>query len=156
MATTTPLEMEQELFGLLADARMTNSLAVAGLVVVIVEHIANFRDEVELVWKARLSISSVFYIWIRYFTLFILSIDVSFMLQPQTSDRLCQLFFFGQMATSTIIIISADLILVLRVWILYGRTRRLLYFMVPLIAAEMIAMIVVGVFTISALESQFS
>ncbi|KAJ7887555.1 hypothetical protein B0H14DRAFT_3430598 [Mycena olivaceomarginata] len=45
----TSLErFELELFGLLADARVTNSLAVAGLTIVVIEHIANFKDEVLL------------------------------------------------------------------------------------------------------------
>ncbi|KAJ7506530.1 hypothetical protein B0H11DRAFT_1971669 [Mycena galericulata] len=74
------------------------------------------------------------------------------MLRAEKFNHLCQYFFFGQMATSTVIIISADLILVLRVWILFGRSEKLLYFMVPLIAAEMIAMIAIGFYTINSLE----
>ncbi|KAJ6560359.1 hypothetical protein B0H19DRAFT_1260968 [Mycena capillaripes] len=45
----TPAEnLEHELFGLLADARVTNSLAVAGLAFVVIEHIANFKEEIDL------------------------------------------------------------------------------------------------------------
>ncbi|KAJ7739912.1 hypothetical protein B0H16DRAFT_61962 [Mycena metata] len=85
---TAPMEyLEHELIGLLHDARTTNSLAIAGLTLVLIEHLANFRDEVDLVWKTRLSLSSVFYIWIRYFTLFVLCVDVSFMLRGQKSDH---------------------------------------------------------------------
>ncbi|KAJ7819812.1 hypothetical protein B0H13DRAFT_2378135 [Mycena leptocephala] len=79
-------------------------------------------------------------------------IDISFMLRAEWSDHLCKSFLFGEMVTCTIIVISTDLILVFRVWILYGRPRKLLYLMVPLITAEIIAMITVGVKTIAALE----
>ncbi|KAJ7462139.1 hypothetical protein FB451DRAFT_1562696, partial [Mycena latifolia] len=85
MATSS--ELEREVFGLLADARTTNSLAVAGLTIVVIEHIANFRDEVNLVWKTRLSLSNVFYIWIRYFTLLVLCVDLNFMLRIENSDQ---------------------------------------------------------------------
>ncbi|KAJ7887556.1 hypothetical protein B0H14DRAFT_2695236 [Mycena olivaceomarginata] len=56
------------------------------------------------------------------------------------------------MGSCTIIIISADLILVLRVWILYGKSKRFLYFIIPLLAAEMISMITIGLFTIKPLD----
>ncbi|KAJ7167675.1 hypothetical protein C8R46DRAFT_1218602 [Mycena filopes] len=162
MAAATE-DLERELFGLLHDARTTNSLAIAGLTLVLIEHLANFRDEVNLVWKARLSLSTTlssgfvislsWYYGDRLFhcteaflsQLMLSSVDVSFMLRDEKSDH-------GQMATSTVIILSADLILVLRVWILYGRKRSLLYFLIPLITAEMIAMITIGIFTIGPLE----
>jgi len=145
-------ELQEELFGLLTDARTTNELAIAALTAVLLEHIVNFPDEVKLIWKSRFSISNVAYIWIRYFTLLALCIDISFMLKTEWSDHLCQSFLFGEMVVSTIIVVSADLILIFRVWILYGRSRRLLYFIVPLIAAEIIAMIIVGVKTIAPLK----
>ncbi|KAJ7272578.1 hypothetical protein B0H12DRAFT_1091173 [Mycena haematopus] len=149
-APSSPQELK-ELFILLTDARTTNELAVAALTAVVLEHLVNFPDEVNLVWKSRFSISNVAYIWIRYFTLVVLCIDISFMLRAEWSDQMCQSFLLGEMVLSTIIVVSADAILVLRVWILYGRSRRFLYIMVPLIAAEIIAMITVGVFTVRPL-----
>ncbi|KAJ6581115.1 hypothetical protein B0H19DRAFT_1251361 [Mycena capillaripes] len=143
MASTE--EVEQELFALLADVRTTNELAVAGVTLLVMEHILNFPDEVNLMWKSRFSLSNAFYIWIRYFTLIVLSIDLSFMLKVEWSDH-------AETVACTIIVISADVILVLRVWILYAKSRKLLYFLVPLIAAEIIAMVIVGIFTIKDLE----
>ncbi|KAF7332520.1 Ribosomal-protein-alanine acetyltransferase [Mycena kentingensis (nom. inval.)] len=155
--------LRHELYELLADARTTNYLAVAGLTVLIIEHIANFQDEVNLIWKTRMSVSNVFYVWIRYFTLLVLCAEVSctialdtvrgisltnyasVMLRPQYSDH-------AAMVTSTLITVSADLILVLRVWILYRKSRTMLYFLFPLIAAELAAMIIVGFHTIQPLE----
>ncbi|KAF7356949.1 Ribosomal-protein-alanine acetyltransferase [Mycena venus] len=148
----TSLQELEELLGLLTDARTTNELAVAALTAVILEHIINFPDEVNLIWKSRFSISNVAYIWIRYFTLLAICIDVSFMLRAEGSDHLCQSFLFGEMVVSTIIVISADLILIFRVWILYERSRNMLYLMVPLVTAEIIAMITVGVYTIKPLK----
>ncbi|KAJ6581112.1 hypothetical protein B0H19DRAFT_1251358 [Mycena capillaripes] len=201
----SPEELERELFGLLVDARTTNELAgessnaiphlvisfcfaVAALTIVALEHIANFPEEViNLIWKSRFSISSASYIWIRYFTLLALSIDISFMLRAEWSDHQA-VSFTGDTDPTEIIKISPQLPIFLirrdgylhynryfsgshsslavcilfcatrllvtqrRVWILYGRSQKLLYFMVPLIAAEIIAMIAVGVYTIRALE----
>ncbi|KAJ7044836.1 hypothetical protein C8F04DRAFT_597904 [Mycena alexandri] len=164
-----PMEhLERELVGLLHDARTTNSLAVAGLTLVLIEHLANFRDEVDLVWKTRLSLSSVFYIWIRYFTLVVLCADVSFMLRGENSDRM-PIFFLrtngdfnrdnhlrrSHLGFTVHILFAPSMKFSTQfcsVWILYGRKWRLLYFLIPLIAAEMIAMISVGTFTIASLE----
>ncbi|KAF7370936.1 hypothetical protein MSAN_00727600 [Mycena sanguinolenta] len=152
MTTPSSLQELQALFGLLRDARTTNELAVAALTAVVLEHLVNFPDEVNLVWKSRFSIANVAYICIRYFTLFVLCIDLSFMLRAEWSDHTCQAFLLGEMVLSTVIVVFADAILVFRVWILYGRSRVLLYVMVPLIIAEIIAMIIVGVDTIRPLS----
>ncbi|KAJ6485800.1 hypothetical protein C8R45DRAFT_997914 [Mycena sanguinolenta] len=151
MGTPSSLQELQALFGLLRDARTTNELAIAALTVVVLEHLVNFPDEVNLVWKSRFSVSNVAYIGIRYFTLIVLCIDLSFMLRAEWSDHTCQAFLLGEMVLSTTIVVLADAILVFRVWILYRRSRTLLYVMVPLITAEIIAMLIVGVYTIRPL-----
>ncbi|KAJ6469714.1 hypothetical protein C8R47DRAFT_1149641 [Mycena vitilis] len=46
--TSSPAELERELFGLLVDARTTNEMAVAAFTVVALEHIANFPAEVAI------------------------------------------------------------------------------------------------------------
>ncbi|KAJ7777322.1 hypothetical protein B0H16DRAFT_1879405 [Mycena metata] len=151
MSSAAELELEHEILQLIADARTTNCLALAGLSVVIYEHLANFPDEFNIMWKSRLSLSNVFYIWIRYFTLVALSVDVSFMLRTEWSDRSCQRFFYTETATSAIITVSADMILIFRVWILYGRSKRLRYLFLALITAELIAMFTIGIYTVKQL-----
>ncbi|KAJ7355689.1 hypothetical protein DFH08DRAFT_506031 [Mycena albidolilacea] len=132
MATVPPQELE-EVLRLLADARTTNELAVATLTAVVLDHIVTFPDEVNLIWTSRWNIAKITYIWIRYFTLLVLCVYISLMLKAERSDRLCGYFSLGETIISTIIVVSADFVLILRVWILYGRSRRLLYFMVLLI-----------------------
>ncbi|KAF7375266.1 hypothetical protein MSAN_00413300 [Mycena sanguinolenta] len=108
--------------------------------------------QVNLVWKSRFSVSNVVYIVIRYCTLAVICVDISFMLRAEWSDQICRSFLFGEMILSTVVVILGDLILIFRVWILYGRSKRLLYFVVPLIVAEIIAMTIVGVYTIVPLK----
>ncbi|KAJ6610711.1 hypothetical protein B0H10DRAFT_2059213 [Mycena sp. CBHHK59/15] len=137
-----------ELIQLIADARTTNGMALAGFMIIVADHIATLKDEVQLIWKSRLCLSNFLYIWIRYFTLLAISIDLSFMLREVKSDHTCRTFLLTQMATSTLIVVTVDVILVLRVWILYGKSRALLYFLIPLIAAEIMVMFVVGTLSI--------
>ncbi|KAJ7690565.1 hypothetical protein B0H16DRAFT_1856826 [Mycena metata] len=64
----------------------------------------------------------------RYFALIITCVNSSaarFTYRPQL-----------EAISSTLIVATIDCILLLRVWILFGKSRRLLYFMVPLISVE--------------------
>ncbi|KAF8174447.1 hypothetical protein K438DRAFT_1848940 [Mycena galopus ATCC 62051] len=109
MASIPPSE---ELLQLIADAQTTNYLAV--------EHISTLPEEIEFVWKSRLSLWSVLYM--RYYTL------VAVAEIPSSS---------AEMITSTVESVSVDSILVLRVWILYNKSRWLIYFLVPLMTGAL-------------------
>ncbi|KAF8174438.1 hypothetical protein K438DRAFT_1980193 [Mycena galopus ATCC 62051] len=52
------------------------------------------------------------------------------------------------MITITVAALSVDSILVLRVWILYNKSRWLIYFLVPLMTAEIIALLTIGALSI--------
>ncbi|KAJ7940316.1 hypothetical protein B0H13DRAFT_1937542 [Mycena leptocephala] len=80
----TTMSSSQELFALLADVRTTNSLAIAGLTIVVIEHIATLKDEVDLAWKALRSPFSIFYIWV-----YVVAFLSTFRLMIQSPDSLC-------------------------------------------------------------------
>ncbi|KAF7294202.1 Ribosomal-protein-alanine acetyltransferase [Mycena chlorophos] len=173
----------QALLVLLGDARLNTYLAVAGLTVVVYEHIASLGDEVELVWKAPLSWSNIFYVdlvQLRYFTLIIIryvaqTSAVSPIPRGPTSHShllSCAVFAFvrfpvsiallvavtcsskylrclkyvgwGQLTASTVVVLTADLVLAARVWILYHRSRWMLVFLLSVVALEAISMLALG------------
>ncbi|KAJ7649831.1 hypothetical protein FB45DRAFT_1017267 [Roridomyces roridus] len=79
MATISPAAaaaQEAALLQLITDSQTTNYLA--GLTLLIIEHISTFKEEVEYVWKSRLSLWSVLYVWTRYATLIAFAIDLSY------------------------------------------------------------------------------
>ncbi|KAI3618802.1 hypothetical protein WG66_006330 [Moniliophthora roreri] len=115
--------------------------------------------EVELIWKTPKKLASIIYN--RYFSLIALGVNVSFMLREVKSDRvslvfnlsqllldylfteqICSMFLHLMGITITIIISTVDLVLLMRVWILYGRSKKLLYVLIPLISGECVAMLV--------------
>ncbi|KAJ7050306.1 hypothetical protein C8F01DRAFT_1377739 [Mycena amicta] len=59
-----------------------------------------------------------------------------------TNPISCENYLYSEMVTSTIALISTDLVLVIRVWILYHRPQLLLYMLLALVTLEMIAMCV--------------
>ncbi|KAJ7168550.1 hypothetical protein C8R46DRAFT_1350189 [Mycena filopes] len=155
MAAASPAELQAELFQLIADAHTTNYLAAASLTLAVVELIGNFKDEVRLIWNSPLRISNGIYLWIRYFSLITVAVYTSFMLREVKSDHSCRSFLLAEAVTSSLIGTTADLILIMRVWILYGKSRRLLYIFIPFLIVEVAVEIVVGVFTILPLGQYF-
>ncbi|KAJ6545050.1 hypothetical protein DFH09DRAFT_659108 [Mycena vulgaris] len=139
MDAISPAE-ELELFQLISDAQTTNYLAVAALTVLLLEHTSTFKQEVKFVWQSRLSLWSVLYVWVRYVTLLVLCVNVAFMFRQMESSNSCQVILMAEMITCTLVDMGTDLILVLRVWILYGKSPRLRYILILLLIAEITAM----------------
>ncbi|KAJ7649846.1 hypothetical protein FB45DRAFT_4758 [Roridomyces roridus] len=156
MATISPAAaaaQEAALLQLVTDSQTTNYLSAAGLTFLIIEHISTFKEEIRYVWQSRLSLWSVLYVWTRYFTLISLAMDVSFMFRPMRASEIrCRQFLLAEMTTSIMIIISVDCILVLRVWLLFGKGRKLLGILIPLLIVEMAGMITFGLLAILPLK----
>ncbi|KAJ7770018.1 hypothetical protein B0H16DRAFT_1715646 [Mycena metata] len=155
----TPAELEQ-LLQLAKDAKITSYFAVAALTFLIYDHVLAFDKEMTFIWTRRKSVASYIYIWNRYFTLIITCINTSVFLREMKTDKSdddhdphsltpsCQIYtqFLG--CSATFIVASVDAILLLRVWILFGKSRRLVYFLVPLMTAELGAMFFIAAYTI--------
>ncbi|KAJ7614013.1 hypothetical protein FB45DRAFT_260623 [Roridomyces roridus] len=164
-ATTTA--GEAALFQLIADSQTTNYLAAAAITLVILEHISAFKEEIEYVWKSRLSLWSVLYVWTRYATLTLLVVDAIFMFRPMSTSKVdAKLFSWyshsqdseksclsigtpqSEVFSSTMMIISVDCVLVLRVWLLLGRAKKFPFIMIPLLIVEGLVMVTFGILTI--------
>ncbi|KAJ6450124.1 hypothetical protein C8R47DRAFT_1171172 [Mycena vitilis] len=114
---TTAGDDTAELLGLIADSRLTGYLAVASLCVLIYEHIVCFPQEVELMWNSRWGLAKVVYLWNRYFSLIAIRLILISVIVREIPTATVQGI------TSTIIIATVDFVLMLRVWIMYGRPR---------------------------------
>ncbi|KAK7047044.1 hypothetical protein R3P38DRAFT_3423827 [Favolaschia claudopus] len=110
-----------ELFVLLADARTTNALARN------FEHIINFPDEFQLIWKSRPSIFKYLYVPFSESALIVNIVLV--MTKTEWSDDTCHTFLFVELVAGALMILLSDLVLVFRVWILYRRSKLFMYFL---------------------------
>ncbi|CAK5275249.1 unnamed protein product [Mycena citricolor] len=146
------MDPAKQVVDLVADARTTNYLSVALLTIALHEYISTFEYEIRLIWKTRLSLANIIYI--RYFTLAaVRSVDFAVMLREQTSDKVCQTMLLVEMASSTLVTVLTDIILALRVWILYHRSRKVLYLFIGLSIMEAITMSLLGYHTIRPLTA---
>ncbi|KAJ6533288.1 hypothetical protein DFH09DRAFT_126300 [Mycena vulgaris] len=135
-----------ELLQLVADSRLTGYLAVASLCVLIYDHLVCFPEEVELMWKSRLGLAKIIYLWNRYFSLIAIGLNTSVIVREITTESVCMNWLKVQGVTSTVIIGTVDLVLMLRVWILYGRPRFFVWMFGCMAIAEVVTMIAVDFF----------
>ncbi|KAJ7176090.1 hypothetical protein C8R43DRAFT_553890 [Mycena crocata] len=132
-----------ELLQLLEDSRLTGYVAVASFCVLIYDHIVCFHDEVDLMWTSRPGIAKFVYLWNRYFSLIAIGLNMSVIVRDIPTAAVCINWLKVQGMTSTIIIATVDFVLMLRVWILYGRPRIFVWLFAFLGLAEVTAMITV-------------
>ncbi|KAJ7054985.1 hypothetical protein C8F01DRAFT_467376 [Mycena amicta] len=74
------------------------------------------------------------------------------LLEVEDSDKVCQSTLHFQSATSTLVIVSADIVLAIRVSILYRKSHNPSWILFPLVCAEMICMLIVGYLSIRPLR----
>ncbi|KAF8889944.1 hypothetical protein BD779DRAFT_1671685 [Infundibulicybe gibba] len=146
----------------LVDIQTTNYLVAASATLLIFDHIITVEQEVALIWRRPWNISSLLYIWNRYYALISLVIYSSYMFRiinsdkarhsPPTSNYILTdwrisrtLKWFNQYVMfqgfgGPTLSATVDTILAFRVWILYEKSQKLLWFLIALISAEFITM----------------
>ncbi|KAJ7489627.1 hypothetical protein B0H11DRAFT_1059223 [Mycena galericulata] len=145
-----------QLLRLAVDAQITAYVAVAASTILVFDCLVCLDREVEMVWKRPKSLVKWLYIWNRYFALSMTCFCTSVYLRRMPSNLLCvnlnlrdfslnaDITMFGscfifqhiQGTGATIIVGTVDIILLLRVWILYERSTRMLYTLLAMIIGE--------------------
>ncbi|KAJ7495345.1 hypothetical protein FB451DRAFT_1213897 [Mycena latifolia] len=145
-------DLNAEVLQLVADSRLTGYLAVASLCILIYDHLACVPEEVELIWKSRWGAAKVIYLWNRYFSLIAVSLNTSVILRDISSSHVCLAWLQVQASSSTVLIATVDFVLMLRVWILYGRETWMVWFFASLGIAEIVTMTIVDVFAFRQMQ----
>ncbi|KAJ7314442.1 hypothetical protein DFH08DRAFT_431252 [Mycena albidolilacea] len=146
VAETAPISIPFEV--VVSDARLANYFAAAAFTVLFIDFISTLDEEINFVWNRPWSIPSGLYLWNRYTTLLAVTLSMPFMFREIESNHVpvAPSSSFGwqsQGLVSTLLFGTFDLLLTLRVWILYGKTRRMAYILFPTLVVEMISMITV-------------
>nr|GAT59725.1 predicted protein [Mycena chlorophos] len=129
----------QQLYQLLADTRVVNAFALASFTVVVLEHIATLNFEIQYVWKSKKTWISIFYLWILH-----QSVDDTKHKQLGPGMSIYQIIAeekliqnaVAQTQILSIIVVSADIVLAARVWILYARSQIVLWSLFALLIVE--------------------
>ncbi|KAJ7144237.1 hypothetical protein C8R44DRAFT_759640 [Mycena epipterygia] len=145
-------DVAAELLRLVADSRLTGYLAVASLCILIYDYLVCIDEEVELMWKNRWGVAKIVYLWNRYFSLIVVSLNTSVIVRDISSSQVCLSWLKVQGAASTVLIATVDFVLMLRVWILYGRHTWMVWVFALLGIAEVITMSIVDFFAFAQMR----
>ncbi|KAF8990478.1 hypothetical protein BDQ17DRAFT_368316 [Cyathus striatus] len=155
-----PLPTEDEaaasvalLLQLVSDARMTNCLMTVAISLLLYDYLISLREEIELIWKRRMRFTSYLYIWNRYGSIVGIILSASFMLREMSDDKECVRYLQMEGAASSIITTTVDIVLVYRIWILYAKSKPLLYFLTFLVAGECIVINTLVILTIDSIKT---
>ncbi|KAJ6535413.1 hypothetical protein B0H19DRAFT_1241006 [Mycena capillaripes] len=157
------MSSDDELLQLVADSRLTGYLASAALCVLLYDYFSCIPEEVELMWKSRWGIAKIIYLWNRYFSVLVIGLNASVIVRDISSSQSyvsnflplqlnnaaiesCVGWLQVQGSSSTVLIATVDFVLMLRVWILYGRPQWMMFFFACLGMCEVVVMIIVDVF----------
>ncbi|KAJ7256349.1 hypothetical protein C8J57DRAFT_1721520 [Mycena rebaudengoi] len=143
-----PEEAIKELLQLANDAKTTSYFAVGAVTFLIYDHLLSFGPEIQFIWMRPKSLASYIYIWNRYLTLAITCISTSVLVREVKTDQVCQIYTLVQGVASTLIVATVDIILLLRVWILFRKSRMLLNILLPSIFIEIATMFTIAIVTI--------
>ncbi|KAF8471542.1 hypothetical protein JB92DRAFT_1918116 [Gautieria morchelliformis] len=114
----------------LYDIRMVNMVAAGATACVCYDILLTFYQEVAYIWKARWSAAKLFYLISRYYSLTHLIVTMSFVTKPQTSTHVCRGWEWFSAYSGPIISTGAvHVLLIMRLYAIYGRDNRMLLFL---------------------------
>ncbi|KIM86912.1 hypothetical protein PILCRDRAFT_815363 [Piloderma croceum F 1598] len=104
------------------------------------EYFLQLGNEVEYFWLKRWSFGKCLFLWSRYYSLFYNAVNAFFFMQPHPSLEVCLTFFHAQNTCTAVQMITTHVILELRLYAMYGRSKKILLLLFALISCEATAM----------------
>lgn len=129
----------------LQNLRACQYVSAVGLVILLWDHFLTVHDEVELVWRARLSFPKLLFLFNRYVVpacLIILTYATSGFSDDILSDSFCQTWFGVGIVVGMVSIGTSNFLILLRLWVLWDRKTRLVLVTLPLFLVTQITAIV--------------
>ncbi|KAF8490211.1 hypothetical protein JB92DRAFT_3100740 [Gautieria morchelliformis] len=114
----------------LSDIRMVNMAAAGATAWVCYDIFLTFGQEVAYIWKGRWSTAKLFYLISRYYSLTHLIVTLSVVTKPQHSTHVCRGWqWFSAYSGPIISTAAVHVLLIMRLYAIYGRDNRMLFFL---------------------------
>ncbi|KAJ7141638.1 hypothetical protein C8R46DRAFT_1135444 [Mycena filopes] len=117
-------------------------VVLAGLTWILHDYFVTLEDEIRYIWPQRLNFSKVMFFWIRYYSIALLLFDVVqihvFARPGITNNNLCVAMDTIIRVVGAVSLWSVEIIMQLRVYALYGCSKRIAAFNLTLFAASII------------------
>ncbi|KAI0769522.1 hypothetical protein BC629DRAFT_1595845 [Irpex lacteus] len=121
----------------LRDIQVAKYFFLAGLCVLLYDHILSFPQEVEVIWKRRKTYLSWIFILARYYSvLAMIVVSVGYFSTAMTRERCEKWMFFLPLGVTVPLSLFPSILMSLRVWAMYTANRALLGFLLLYIAGQ--------------------
>lgn len=113
-------------------------VAVAVLSLTLYDFVLRLKDEIDFIWKQRISIIKLLYLWQRYAGLLGILIITVGILSSNMNRDFCNLWFVFITWVSTLLVISTEVAVFLWIWALYNHDRRVIKGLSLLLLADIV------------------
>ncbi|KAH8115706.1 hypothetical protein DFH11DRAFT_1300694 [Phellopilus nigrolimitatus] len=148
--------MTETISDFIRHSHVVQYINIASVAVLVYDYLITFGDEVELIWKSKLNTGNLLFFVARYPAF----IDTSFMLvylfHSNLSTNLCNKFFTASMYMFGFGVFTAGVIMSVRTYALWGRSRYILSTLVSLMLLSFVIFIIVYIRTSSGSTIQRS
>ncbi|KAJ7359393.1 hypothetical protein DFH08DRAFT_801210 [Mycena albidolilacea] len=164
----------QQLLQLLKDSQSTSYVTIAALTVLVyiflkasalADPLLCLDQQVEYMWCSnKWSLAKGLYIWVKLDAVCqmmqLMSCRIGILALPpcyskhfsistQWYPTICRVFIQVEGLAATIIVGTVDIVLLLRVYVLYGNSKKMLIFLIPLVLCEVILIPLLGCYAFS-------
>jgi len=115
-----------ELFRILQWTKFTTT----GATIILFDHIITIDQEVKLIWHTRWSLGKLLFVIARYYNLFAVAFQIGVMFFPGPTEQLCVTWIRWQWCTGLFVSLLAEVILQLRIYAMYGRSKKIMILLV--------------------------
>lgn len=113
---------------------------MSAAIVVAFEYLMHVPSEVDLFWRQRWTLAKCLFLWSRYYSLVYNIANAAVFLQPNASDDLCTKYFHWENCGAILQYMTTQIILCLRLYAMYERSRKILVFLVVFLVCELAAL----------------
>ncbi|TRM66553.1 hypothetical protein BD626DRAFT_483072 [Schizophyllum amplum] len=128
--SSTQGEALDTLIETLENVRATQYVTAIGLIVLLYDHALTFQDEVELVWKTKLTIAQVTFLILRYLPILGILVEnvqlSGLVVAVHFPDAFCRTWTGITTYLAAITMATSDFLVLLRLWVIWDRDRRLI------------------------------
>ncbi|KAE9397920.1 hypothetical protein BT96DRAFT_1020458 [Gymnopus androsaceus JB14] len=126
-------------------------LTAAGVTILFYDHLLTFSAEYELIWRAEWKLPKVLFLLIRYIVplcLLLLTHQMSGIGNSDVTDLSCKVVFNVALMLGVLTIAVGNFLVMLHVWNLWERSRRLILWSLFLFIVTQVANVACGIITV--------
>ncbi|KAI0372487.1 hypothetical protein BV20DRAFT_964078 [Pilatotrama ljubarskyi] len=139
----------QQLLELHQDAQVVAFCAVAGYTWFLFDFLMLLPTEIQFVWTTKWNLSKLLFLWVRFFGIVLLTVNIAVTLTGAHSVKFCEFYFYWEGTAGSLMLYSVEIILQLRIYAMYHKNKWLAIFNAAFFFSEITVMLIVYNYGIS-------